>query len=185
MASRLAGTGIFILATILSAAQNGANPSQPATKLSLTLAKSVYGVGEEIEATVVLENVGTNSFYVPKYFNMADDLGFAVHIVRNGEPYCFVQAQVTCGKAKRRSVDQVLRDDFFLLQPGGLIGLHVRLSTKCMGQIRPLPPGTYEVAAEYSSSGGCLPSLGNKHTPFPVLQAKVETVYAHLELTEK
>lgn len=185
MLSRALGTSIFVLVTtILPIAQNSSKMSLPAPKLVLSLAKTVYGVDEEIEAIVTLENVGTNGFYVPKYLGGGyDDLGFSVYIVSSGEPYCIVQASYACGKTKRRSVDQILRDDFLLLPPHGLIGLHVRLRTKCVGRIPALPPGAYDVAAGYSGSGMCLPDLGNKHTPFPVLHSKVETVRTHFEIT--
>ena len=185
MFSDILRTSIFVLLTpILPIAHNNSEMSPP-PKLVLSLAKSVYRVGEEIEATVTLENAGTNGLYVPKYLGGGfSDLGFNVFIVRGGVPYCIVEANWSCGKAKRRSVDQILRDDFLLLPPGGLIGLHVRLRTNCV-PIPPLPPGIYEVAARYSGSGMCLPDLGNKHTQFPVLRSKVETVRTPFELAEK
>ena len=106
--------------------------------------------------------------------------------MRNGEPYCIVEGSFVCGKVKRRTVDQLLRDDFLLLPSGGLFGLHVRLRTSCVpvGVTPPLSPGTYEIAAEYSGSGGCLPDLGNKLTQFPVLRSRLEPVRTPFELTE-
>ncbi len=180
--------GVFVLATtVLSNAQGKTETGPPSPKVALSLTQSVYKAGEPVEATVTLENVGSNSLYVPKHLGGGyDDLGFRVYIVRNGEPYCIVEGSFVCGKVKRRSVEQLLKDDFLLLPSGGLIGLHVRLRTSCVrtGVIPPLPPGTYEIAAEYAGSGGCLPDLNNKPTQFPIVQSRVKAVRTHFELTE-
>jgi hypothetical protein len=161
--------------------------SSPSPKLVASLARSVYKVGEAVEVTVTLENAGKESFYVPKELNSGyDDVGFQVYLLRNGEPYCVVTAEYNCltKKTKRQTIEQLLSDRFLLLPSGGMIGFHARLPTSCNFGMPALPPANYEVVADYSGSGGCLPDLSNKRTPFPVLHSKVEGVRIQFELTE-
>jgi hypothetical protein len=186
MLRRVMAASVLVLASaIVSNAQSEATPSSPSPKLVASIAKSVYKVGEEVEVTVTLENVGKESFYIPK--ELADDLGFEVELLRNGEPYCVVEVQYNClgKKYKRQSVEQLLSDHFFLLRPGGLVGLHTWLrTTSCVPGIPALPPGKYEVSAAYSGTGDCVPDLSNKRTQFPILQSRAKGVRMQFELTE-
>jgi hypothetical protein len=82
---------------IVSYGQNKTILGSPSPKMVASLARSVYKVGEAVEVTVTLENEGKNSFYVPKELNGGySNLGFGVYLLRNGQPYCVVQAQLQC-----------------------------------------------------------------------------------------
>ena len=178
--------GILVVASaVVTRAQQGHN-KPPSPRLVASLARSVYKAGEAVEVTVTLENVGKESFYVPKEINSGyDDVGFEVYLLRNGEPYCVVSANINCltSKPKRQSIEQLLSDRFLLLPSGAIIGFHARLPTSCFFGT-PLPPGNYELVADYSGSGGCVPDLSDKRTQFPVLHSKVKGVRLQLELTE-
>jgi hypothetical protein len=181
------GVLLVAAAAVVSNAQSKATASSPSPKLVASLARSVYKVGEAVEVTVTLENAGKESFYVPKELNSGyDDVGFQVYLLRNGEPYCVVIADYNCltKKTKQQNIEQLLSDRFLLLPSGGMIGFHTRLRTSCQFGMPALPPANYEVVAEYSGSGGCLPDLSNKRTPFPVLHSKVKGVRMQFELTE-
>ncbi|MGA9814915.1 MAG: hypothetical protein WBQ64_19195 [Terriglobales bacterium] len=139
-----------------------------------------------MEVTVTLENVGKESFYVPKEAGGGNgDVGFDVYILRNGEPYCVVSANYSCITKKRHSTEHLLNEHFLLLPPGGLLGLHTWLrTTSCVPGIPALAPGIYEVSAGYSGMGGCVPDLSNKHTQFPILRSRIKGVLMQFELTE-
>jgi len=189
MLQRVMVASVLVLATaVVSNAQSEATPSSPLPKLVASLARSTYKVGENVELTVTLENVGKEGFYVPKELGGGyDDVGFELYLLRNGEPYCVVEVQYNCltRKPKRRGVKQLLSDYFLLLPPGGLIGLHTWLrTTSCVPGIPALPPGKYEVSAAYSGMGDCVPDLSNKRTQFPILQSRVKGVRMQFELTE-
>ena len=173
------GVTILILAlAALSNAQIEATSHSPSPKLVANLARSVYKVGEAVEVTVSLENSGKESFYVPKGLGGGyDDLGFGLYLLRDGQPFCEVQANIGCvgAKTKPRSVEQLLSDNFLLLPSGGFIGLHAFLRTSCPVPAFPtLPPGKYEVGADYSGEGGCVPDLSKKSTKFPVLRSRLK-----------
>jgi hypothetical protein len=188
MLKKAIALGVLVAASAgVSDAQSKATASSPSPKLVASLARSVYKVGEAVEVTVTLENAGKESLYVPKEINRGyDDVGFQVYLLRNGEPYCVATAEYNCltKKTKRQNIEQLLSDRFLLLPGGGMIGFHTRLPTSCAFGIPALSPANYEVVAEYSGSGGCLPDLSKKHTPFPVLHSKVKGVRMQFELIE-
>ena len=188
MVKKTIAIGVLVaVSAVASNAQSKATASSPSPKLVASLARSAYKVGEAVEVTVTLENAGKESFYVPKELNSGyDDVGFQVYLLRNGEPYCVVTAEYNCltKKTKRQNIEQLLNDHFLLLPSGGMIGFHTRLPTSCHFGMPALPPANYEVVADYSGSGGCLPDLSNKRTPFPVLHSKVKGVRMQFELTE-
>jgi hypothetical protein len=189
MLQRVMAASVLVLASaVVSNAQSEATPSSPSPKLVASIAKSVYKVGEAVEVTVTLENVGKESFYVPKELGGGyDDVGFELYLLRNGEPYCVVSVQYNClgKKHKRQSVEQLLSDHFLLLRPGRLVGLHTWLrTTSCLPGIPALAPGKYAVSAAYSGMGDCVPDLSNKRTQFPILQSRVKGVRMQFELTE-
>ena len=187
MLKKAIALGVLVAASaVVSDAQSKATASSPSPKLVASLARSVYKVGEAVEVTVTLENASKESFYVPKEINSGyDDVGFQVYLLRNGEPYCVATAEYNCltKKTKRQNIEQLLSDRFLLPPRGGMIGFHTRLSTSCHFGM-PLAPANYEVVAEYSGSGHCLPDLSNKRTPFPVLYSKVKGERMQFELTE-
>ena len=189
MLQRVTAASVLILAAgLVSYAQDKDTESSPSPKLEASLARSVYKVGEPIEVTVTLENAGKESFYVPKELGGGfDDIGFELYVLRDGEPFCVVEVQYNCltNRPKRRSLEQLLSDNFLLLRPGGLIGLHTWLrTTSCVPGIPALPPGKYEISAAYSGLGDCVPDLRNKRTHFPILQSRVKGVRMQFELTE-
>lgn len=187
MLQRVMAASVLVLASaIVSNAQREATPSSPSPKLAASLARSVYKVGEAVEVTITLENAGKESFYVPKELGGGyDDVGFDLYLLRNGQPYCVVEAQINCITKKRQSVEQLLSERFLLLPPGGLVGLHTWLrTTSCVPGIPALPPGKYEVSAAYSGMGDCIPDLSNKRTQFPILQSRVKGIRMQFELTE-
>jgi hypothetical protein len=152
---------------------------------------SVHRVGEPVEVTVTLENVGTESFYIPKEFSDGGLPGFEIRLGRRGEPYCFVNADFACSSnvqraLKKKDVKQLLNDYFLLLPPGGLVGIHTRLPTACnlAPGLAPLAPGKYEVTAVYLGSDVCVPDISKRNTKFPVLQSTVEAAPVSIELTE-
>ena len=187
MLQRVIAASVLVLASALASnAQTEAAPASPSPKLGASLARSVYKVGESVEVTVTLENVGKESFYVPKEAGGGNgDVGFDVYILRNGEPYCVVSANYSCITKKRHSTEHLLNEHFLLLPPGGLLGLHTWLRTaSCVPGIPALAPGIYEVSAGYSGMGGCVPDLSNKHTQFPILRSRIKGVLMQFELTE-
>jgi hypothetical protein len=182
MLHRAVAASVLVLASaVASNAQTEAAPASPSPKLGASLARPVYKVGESVEVTVTLENVGKESFYVPKEIN-SNSVGFEVYLLRNGEPYCVVSANINCltKKPKRQSIEQLLSDRFLLLPRGALIGFHARLPTSCFFGLPPLPAGNYELFADYSGSGGCVPDLSDKRTQFPVLHSKVRVYGCNL-----
>jgi len=188
MLKKAIAIGVLIATSaVVSNAQSKATASSPSPKLVASLARSVYKVGEAVEVKVTLENAGKESFYVPKELNRGfDDVGFQVYLLRNAEPYCVVSVQYNClsKKTKRQNIEQLLSDRFLLLPSGGMIGYHTRLPTSCHFGLPALPPANYEVVADYSGSGGCIPDLSNKRTPFPVLSSKVKGERLQFKLTE-
>lgn len=186
--SPLAGIALALAATLLLHAQTKAVPIMPSPRVVVVVPASIHKVGEPLEVTVTLENVGTKSFYLPKELSGGGGIpGFEIRLSRSGEPYCFVNADYGCGRTgKGKKVNQFLDEDFLLLPPGGLVGMHARLATACkvVPQSPPLRPGRYEVTAVYSGSSVCVPDLSNKKTKFPVLQSTVTAAPVQVELTE-
>jgi hypothetical protein len=66
MLKKAIALGVLVAASaVVSDAQSKATASSPSPKLVASLARSVYKVGEAVEVTVILENAGKESFYVP------------------------------------------------------------------------------------------------------------------------
>ncbi len=168
---------------VLSQAQSKP-PETPTPKLVASLARSTYRVGEAVEVTASLENAGTQSFYIPKDFERGD-VGFDFYLIRDGHPWCYVQAEVTCvgTKRKRQNTEELLNDHFLLLTRGAFIGLHGFLRTACMPS-QVLPPGNYEVNVGYSALPGCTPDMSGRPTKFPVFNSKITAPRMQFEIVK-
>ena len=164
-------------------------PAAILPKVSASLFKTAYKVGEPIDVTATLENAGTESFYVPKQIGESSGSipGFDIVLLHNGKPFCHTIRDYACSatRQKRSSTEQLLNEHFLLLPPGGLIGIHIHLATSCwLPHSDPAPPGTYEVQVAYYGSDVCVPDLSNRRAQFLVLQSTVNGEPIHLELTQ-
>lgn len=115
------------------------------TKKNYTLAEST-----RIEFTAFLINTGNSSVYVAKDFleALGGRAGFHIKLeqfsgrrrkFRNCEGFYDWAPSVD-----RRSPEQILKEDFVLLRPGGIVGFR-SMYRGCA----PEHPGTYQVIAEY------------------------------------
>jgi hypothetical protein len=154
-------------------------------KLVISVPRTSYKVGETIEATITLENVGREDFYIYKWLWQ----NFDVELRDDKEhPFCHVVASINCVgvKKKRRGVDAILEKDFFFISAGDFVGGHWPLRTSCLllpGSPK-LPAGKYHVSASYNPNANCAPDLSKKHTKFPVLQSIVEATPVQVEVSE-
>jgi len=154
-------------------------------KLTISVPRTSYKVGETIEATITLENVGKEDFCLYEWLWRNFDIELRDG---RGRPFCHVVASINClgAKKKGRGVDAILSEDFFFLSLGNFVGCHWPFRTSC--QLLPtdpkLPPGKYHVSASYDPNANCAPDLSKKHTKFPVLQSTVEATPVQVELTQ-
>jgi hypothetical protein len=122
----------------------------PHTRIELTLDKKVYGRREGVKFKAMLMNVDSNGFYVSKSFYEAGGgiAGFYVYGTqlsgkRDGFP-CTMGAGDAFRRTESRSPEQILKEDFLRLSPGGLVGYE--------GEYKPCAvsnPGEYEIWVEY------------------------------------
>jgi hypothetical protein len=72
----------------------------------LSLPRTIYKVGELIEATAILENAGTESLYVPKGLGQSSGgiPGFDVELGHNGQPFCHMVADYACSSTEQQKL---------------------------------------------------------------------------------
>jgi hypothetical protein len=174
-------TALILFPAILTDAQI---PTAKAT-LVISVPRTSYKVGETIEATITLQNVGTDGFFIYKWLWQNFDIE-----LRDGKerPFCHVDASINCVgiKNKRRGVDTILNEDFFFVSPADFVGGHWRLRTSCslLPSSPRLPAGKYHVSALYDPNANCAPDLSKTHTKFPVLQSTLAATPVEVELSE-
>jgi len=179
---------LALIPALFSHSQTKASPATSFPKVVASVTKAVSKAGEPVEVTATLENVGTESLYVPK--ELEGSSGFELELLSSGAPYCHVNADFACSSAaqkalKKRAAEQLLDEYFLLLPPGGLVGIHTRLTTTCpFPNAHALAPGKYEVTVVYSGRGVCIPELSKKDTRFPVFQSTVQGAPVQVELTQ-
>jgi hypothetical protein len=172
----------ILLSAILCRAQSQ-TPTATA-KLMISVPRPSYKVGETIEATITLENVGKEDFYLYRWLWR----NFDIELRDDKEhSFCHVDAGTNCtGVKNKRGVETILIENFILLSPGDFVGTHWSLRTSCLllpGSPK-LPAGRYHVSASYDPNANCAPDLSKKHTNFPALQSTVEATPVQVELTQ-
>lgn len=147
----LALTIALVLAT-WSASQDAktAVPRELQVKVEITTDKKDYREGEPIKFRAVLANEGGYAIYLAKTWDHAGGgiAGFFISVKQlNGKP-----AKLSCGGTADRGVftdsrtpEQILREDFVRLPPGGLVGFEEQY-LECAVE----HAGTYQIAAMYS-----------------------------------
>ena len=125
--------------------------SPPAVRVEVTTAKKVFPHGEPITFRALLTNVGSSAVYVSKSFGPAGGgyAGFYVIVEQiTGRP-----AKEGCGSAADRGMEldsrgpeQILREEYFPLQPSEFVGYEGRYAG-CVAQY----PGKYRITVEYSA----------------------------------
>jgi hypothetical protein len=143
---------LFGIGTVLFA-QDGqqSNNNDVKLRVEITTGKKDYRTGERIRFRAVLVNIGHSDVYISKSFTYAGGgiAGFYVNVKQiTGK-----RSKTGCGGygdrfplEDRRSPEQILREDYLLLSPEGLIGFEGDYEG-CEAKY----PGTYEIQASYSA----------------------------------
>jgi len=122
----------------------------PHVRIELTLDKKVYGRREGVHFKAMLVNVDSNGFYVSKSFHEGGGgtAGFYVYGTqlrgKRGGVGCSAMAGDVFRVSESRSPEQILKEDFLPVQPGGRVGYE--------GDYHPcavVNPGEYEIWVEY------------------------------------
>ena len=112
--------------------------------------KRAYAVGERIRFTATLRNNGSTGVYISKSFSDAGGgiAGFYVTVTQlTGKPSgqgCVATGDKGWGES--RTPEQILREDYFLLPPGGFVGFETEF-TGCVVK----NSGLYQAQATYSA----------------------------------
>jgi hypothetical protein len=125
----------------------------PHALVELTVNKRVYGRREPVTFRAILVNDDPRGFYISKSFYGAGGgvAGFYVYGVqlsgkRRGEKCSAMAGDVFRLAAESRSPDQVLKEDFLPIQPGGFVGYEGAYQPCAISS-----PGEYEIWVEYET----------------------------------
>jgi hypothetical protein len=122
-----------------------------ALRIEVKTDKRTYVVGETVRFTAILRNSGTTPAYISKSFGEAAGgiAGFYVSIQQlTGK----TSGKVCDGYGDRfiskdsRTPEQVLREDYLALPPGGLVGFEAKYEGCAVKN-----PGRYRISATYSA----------------------------------
>jgi len=149
--------------------------------------KSRYIIGEQIGFTVLLINRGTSAVYIAKSFLSSGGgiAGFSLSVKQTkgkGSPECALFVDRFGDTAGPRSGNQILREDFLRLAPGGIVGFTGRYrgcAVKHQGSYQltaiycpcDLNTATARSAAKQESTETITESIESKPWPFSVQQA--------------
>lgn len=120
--------------------------------VEITLEKSVYLRNEPVRFRVILRNSGKSAVYVAKSFSNAGGgiAGFYVDVKQltgNTRSPCGGGAADRFPLPDARTPEQILAEDYLLLNPGELIGFESEYD--CIGS--DLHLGTYQITATYAA----------------------------------
>src|ERR1039458_513274 len=150
-------TAIALIATSVSLANAQETPNKSPTPnwdlhVEIKTDKSVYTRNESIRYQVLLRNSGKTGVYIAKSFYEAggEIAGFYVSVKQlTGKP-----SGISCVStgdwgptAETRTVEQILREDFLRLAPGGIVGFESQYNG-CVVKY----PGDYEITATYTAN---------------------------------
>lgn len=117
--------------------------------VEITTTKKSYAVGEPIQFRVLLINRGNVPLWVAKSFSALGGgmAGFVINVKqvtgRPPKPACGVAGDRFPGTGSR-SPEQILKEDFLYLPPGGMIGYEDQYRGCDV-----LNPGKYQISADY------------------------------------
>ena len=139
-------------ASIVSAKAQGPQEviPPPHVWIELTVDKKVYGRRESVRFKAILKNIDPRGFYISKSFYEAGGgiAGFYVY----GTQLSGKKGGVNCGTGvgdfiratESRSPEEILREDFLPLRPGGFVGYEGTYQPCVISN-----PGEYEIWVEY------------------------------------
>jgi len=122
----------------------------PHVRIELTLDKKVYGRREPVTYKAVLKNVDPRGFYISKSFHEGGGgiAGFYVYGTqlsgKRGGVNCSAMAADDFRSEELRSPEQILKEDFLPLRPGGFVGYEGKYQPCTISN-----PGEYEIWVEY------------------------------------
>jgi hypothetical protein len=144
------GCHVLLFASLISHQGFAQSPGQQkGAYVEITTTKKSYDVGEPIQFRVLFINRGNVPFWVAKSFSELGGgmAGFIINVKQiTGKPpkfACGVAGDRSPGTGSRSS-EQILKEDFLYLPPGGMIGYedHYRGCDV-------LNPGQYQISADY------------------------------------
>jgi len=122
----------------------------PHAAVELTINKKVYGRRESVRFKAILKNIDPRGFYISKSFYEAfGSAGFSVY----GRQLSGKKGGFNCGRGigdriratpESRSPEEILREDFLQLRPGGFVGYEETYQPCVVSN-----PGEYEIWVEY------------------------------------
>jgi hypothetical protein len=143
-----------ILICVISASVNAQAPVSVGSRdktieVEVKTDKVLYTIGEPIRFTALLVNRGTSPVYIAKSFLSSGGgiAGFSLSIRQTegqNSPECPVYADRFSDTAGPRSAKQILKEDFFWLAPGGIVGFTGRYQGCAVKH-----EGSYELTATY------------------------------------
>ena len=125
----------------------------PHARVELTLDKKIYGRREVWKFRATLVNTDPRGFYISKSFQEAGGgvAGFYIAVSqlsgKKDGSGCSTHVGDAFRATETRSPEQILKEDYFPLQPGGFVGWSSEYSP-CNVNSR----GEYEITAEYFTS---------------------------------
>jgi hypothetical protein len=154
MKHTLVGGAIFFLCTGVVTSTQAQEPQkvipEPHVRIELTIDKKVYGRRESVRFKASLKNIDPRGFYISKSFYEAGGgiAGFYVY----GTQLSGKKGGVTCEAgygdsfrfSESRSPEQILKEDFLPLRPGGFVGYEGTYQPCVISN-----PGEYEIWVEY------------------------------------
>jgi len=114
--------------------------------------KKVYGRREPVRFKALLSNLDSSGFYISKSFYQAGGgiAGFYVYGTqlrgKKSGTVCSVMAGDAFKSSESRSPEQILKEDFLPLQPGGFVGYEAKYHPCTVTD-----PGEYEIWVEYTT----------------------------------
>src|SRR5436190_7436047 len=142
---------LVICADIVAFGQDRiANDVTPRVRIELTIEKKVYGRTEPVKFKALLSNLDSNGFYISKSFYQAGGgiAGFYIYGTqlsgKRGGTVCGAMAGDAFKSSESRSPEQILKEDFLPLQPGGFVGYDGKYQPCTISN-----PGEYEIWVEY------------------------------------
>ena len=169
----------LIIAMILATsgmllAQDTQAPSKPEAAVKIfALSRNVFAWGERIRIPVALINRGREGFYISKHFSEAQggSSGFVYKVVQlSGKPARFRCVLAGDRGPDSRSADQVFREDYIYLPPGGFVGDEISPNYCKLEN-----PGRYRIEIWYSAQDLNVKRVAElKDLKWPVLQGVTE-----------
>jgi hypothetical protein len=145
----------FLCAGVIASAQTP-EPQEvipaPHARVELTVDKKVYGRREAVKFRAILVNDDPRGFYISKSFYDAGGgvAGFYVYGTqlsgKKGGQKCTAMAGDAFGPRESRSPEQILKEDFLPIQPGGFVGYEGTYQPCVISN-----SGEYEIWVEYET----------------------------------